>query len=105
MSNLEPKDNQLVVLDGDGNEILCEILFTFQSERTGKNFVVFYRVEELNNDDDTLELSAAIYQEGEDGETGELIEIEDDEDWNEVEDAINDFDEHYSEELNSEDEE
>ncbi len=104
MSKLEPKDNQLVVVDGEGNEILCEILFTFQSEKSGKNFVVFYRVEDLGSEDDTLELSAAIYQEGEEGDTGELIEIEDDDDWNEVEDAINDFDEHYSEQLDSEEE-
>lgn len=104
MSNLEPKDNQLVVIDGEGNEILCEILFTFQSERTGKKFVIFYHVEDLNNDEDDLELSAAIYQENAEGDTGELIEIEDDLDWNEVEDAINDFDQHYSEELSSEEE-
>lgn len=103
MSKLEPKDNQLVVVDGDGNETLCEILFTFQSERTNKNFVVFYRVEDLNNEEEDLELNAAIYQEG-DGEIGELIAIEDDEDWNEVEDAINDYDQHYSEEIGGEEE-
>lgn len=104
MSTLEPKENQLVVLDGDGNEILCEILFTFQSERTGKNFVIFYRVEDLNNEDDGLDLSAAIYVENENDSTGELIEIVDDEDWNEVEDAISDFENQYSEELSSEEE-
>lgn len=104
MSTLEPKENQLVVLDGDGNEILCEILFTFQSERTGKNFVIFYRVEDLNNEDDGLDLSAAIYVENENDSTGELIEIVDDEDWNEVEDAISDFENQYSDELNSEEE-
>lgn len=104
MSKLEPKENQLVVVDGDGNEILCEILFTFQSERTGKNFVIFYRVEDLSTDDEGLDLSAAIYVENENDSTGELIEIEDDEDWNEVEDAINDFEQRYGEELGSEEE-
>lgn len=104
MSKLEPKENQLVVVDGDGNEILCEILFTFQSERTGKNFVIFYRVEDLSTDDEGLDLSAAIYVEAENDSTGELIEIEDDEDWNEVEDAINDFEQRYGEELGSEEE-
>ena len=37
----ELKENQLTVIDENGNETLCQILFTFQSEKTGKKFVVF----------------------------------------------------------------
>ena len=90
----ELKENQLTVIDENGNETLCQILFTFQSESTGKKFVIFYPLTELENEDDHIELSAALYTEGEDG-AGELSEITEESDWDEVEDAIAQFEEHY----------
>lgn len=95
MSELQPKDNQLVIVDDEGNENLCEILFTFESERFNKKYVVFYPVDSLEDENETLELSAAAYIEHEDG-TGELLQIEEDAEWEEVEQAIADFDQHYS---------
>ena len=38
---VELKSNQLLIKDGDGQETLCEIIFTFDSEATGKKYVVF----------------------------------------------------------------
>lgn len=96
MSELQPKENQLIIVDDEGNENLCEILFTFESERFNKKYVVFYAVADNNDDDDEmLELSAAEYVEQEDG-MGELLAIEDDQEWEEVEQAIADFEKHYS---------
>ena len=37
----ELRENELTVIDENGNETLCQILFTFQSEKTGKKFVIF----------------------------------------------------------------
>ena len=90
----ELKENQLTVIDENGNETLCQILFTFQSETTGKKFVIFYPLTELENEDDHIELSAALYVEGENG-TGELSEITEESDWDEVEDAIGQFEEQF----------
>ena len=89
----ELRENTLTVIDEEGNETLCQILFTFTSEASGKNFVIFYPVEALNNDEESIELSAAIYIPGENGE-GQLSEITEEEDWQEVEDAIQDYEEH-----------
>ena len=83
----ELKENQLTVIDENGNETLCQILFTFESETTGKKFVVFYPLANLEDDDDQIELSAAMYTEGADG-NGELHEITEESDWEEVENAI-----------------
>lgn len=91
----ELKENQLTVIDENGNETLCQILFTFESETTGKKFVVFYPLADLENDDDQIELSAAMYTEGADG-NGELHEITEESDWEEVENAIEEFDRTYS---------
>lgn len=92
----ELRENELTVIDENGNETLCQILFTFQSEKTGKKFVIFYPISELESEGNSIELSAAQYVEGNDG-NGELIEITEDSDWDEVEDAIQQFEEHYGE--------
>lgn len=79
------KDNQLIIIDEEGNEILCEILFTFDSEATGKKYVIFQAV-----DDESGEVGAASYIEKDNGE-GELEPIETEEEWELIQDALNDF--------------
>ena len=79
MNNQNPIDGQLTIIDSEGNEKLCQILFTLESEEFGKKYVVFYEVSELNdvdNDEDEIPLMAASYVETEDG-SGELSEIAD----------------------------
>jgi len=43
------KDNKLTFIDENGNEVLCEILFTFESEEFGKNYVLFYPVSQADS--------------------------------------------------------
>lgn len=79
------KDNQLIIIDDEGNEIVCEIIFTFDSEATGKKYVIFQAV-----DDESGEVGAASYIEKDNGE-GELEPIETEEEWELIQDALNDF--------------
>ncbi len=79
------KDNQLIIIDEEGNEIVCEIIFTFDSEATGKKYVIFQAV-----DDESGEVGAASYIEKDNGE-GELEPIETEEEWELIQDALNDF--------------
>jgi len=72
-------DNKLVYLDDDGNEVLCEILFTFDSKEFSKSYVLFYPVGDEGADE--VEVMAASYTPLEDGSMGELNEIETDEEW------------------------
>ena len=93
MHNQNPIDGQLTIIDSEGNEKLCQILFTLESEEFGKKYVVFYEVSELNdvdNDEDEIPLMAASYVETEDG-SGELSEIETDEEWEYIQSAVSDF--------------
>lgn len=83
------KDNKLVYIDEKGNEILCEILFTFDSEEFKKSYVLFYPVGEENEDE--VEVMAASYTPLEDGSVGELNEIETDDEWNLIEDTLDSF--------------
>lgn len=83
-------ENRLTYVDENGNEILCEVLFTFESEEFNKNYVVFYEVGQ--DDEEGIEVMAASYVPTEDG-IGELSAIETDEEWELVEEVLQQFDE------------
>lgn len=72
------KDNQMVVTNANGDESVCEILFTH--EHNGKNYVVFEFL-------DSHEVSAAIYTAGASDDEGTFSDIETDQEW-EMLDAV-----------------
>jgi uncharacterized protein YrzB (UPF0473 family) len=97
-NKINPIEGQLTIIDAEGNERLCQILFTLESEEFGKKYVVFYPIEQLEGEDDEqIQLMAASYTEGEDG-NGELQEIETEEEWALIEDAVAEFEESMAEE-------
>ena len=84
-------DKQLVVTDEEGNEVLFEILFTYEHPERKKKYVFVYEK------DNPEEVMAFEYT-----DAGELLEIESDEEYEEVEEVFNAFNE---EEDGEEDEE
>ncbi|HEY8396014.1 MAG TPA: DUF1292 domain-containing protein [Bacilli bacterium] len=94
------KENRLTFIDEDGNEVLCEILFTFESKEFNKNYVLFYPV---GSDEDEIEVMAASYVPAEDGE-GELMPIETAEEWQMIEEVLDQFSEEELDEEAEEDE-
>lgn len=99
MENQLEKQNQLVLVDDDGNEVLCNILFTFDSDEFGKSYVLFSPVSSEENEDGEVEVAAAAYVPQEDGTVGELIPIETDEEWELVESVLAQFDEEEDDEC------
>jgi len=92
--------NRLTITNEEGQEIECEILFTFNSEEYEKNYVVFSPMgEEYIDEDGYPELHAASYIPNEDGE-GVLTSIEDDAEWDMIEEVIASFLEGEEEEGN-----
>ena len=47
MSNQNPIDGQLTIIDAEGNEKLCQILFTLDSEEFKKNMLYFMKFQRL----------------------------------------------------------
>lgn len=47
------------VFDEDGNEIECEVLFIFESEETGKNYIVY--TDNTQDDDGSTKVFASTY--------------------------------------------
>ncbi len=84
------KENKLVYVDDQGNEVLCQILFTFDSDVFKKSYVLFTP---MDNQGDEIEVFAASYKPLEDGSVGELSEIENEAEWKLVEEALNSFSE------------
>ncbi|MDD3383184.1 MAG: DUF1292 domain-containing protein [Bacilli bacterium] len=86
------EDNKLIVIDEKGNEIEMEILFTFDDDNRKKKYVIYF-----NPNDKEENLYASIYD-----DEGHLYPIEEDEEWDMVEEVIGTFmDENSSdEELN-----
>ena len=97
MSEIKPLDQQLTIIDEEGNEILCQILFTFESEEFKKNYVLFYPLDD-SDDEENVTVMAASYVEGENG-IGELQEIETDEEWDLIEDVLGQYEEQFADEC------
>ena len=72
-------DNKIVITNDDGEQVECEILFTYKHEPTGKNYVVLYPVSQAEDDSvEEMDLYAYSFIENEAGE-GELFALEEDE--------------------------
>lgn len=82
-------NDQITIVDENGQEQHFEILFTFESEDFNKSYVLLYPKGTLG--DDEVELQAFAYVEDENGEEGILQAIETDEEWDMVEEVLNTF--------------
>ncbi len=71
----------MYVEDANGKEVAMEILFTFDNDQTGKQYVVF---KDPNNEDG--EVFASCYD-----DEGNLTPIETDEEWSMVEEVLGAF--------------
>ena len=72
-------ENQMVVTDAEGKEHLMNILFTYDNEERKASYVFFYDSEDPNEDVIVMRYT----------EDGELEPIEDDEEYDEVEEVYN----------------
>ncbi|MET3700006.1 uncharacterized protein YrzB (UPF0473 family) [Bacillus oleivorans] len=85
------EEKHITVYDEEGNEQLCEVLFTFESEEFGKSYVLYYPVgaDEGEDDEEEIEIMASSFTPGEEG--GELQPIETDEEWDMIEEMLETF--------------
>ena len=72
-------ENQMVVTDNEGKEHLMNILFTYDNEERKASYVFFYDSEDPNEDVIVMRYT----------KDGELEPIEDDEEYDEVEEVYN----------------
>ena len=73
--------NTFTVLDEKGKEVTCEVLFTFESEETNKNYIVY--TDNTTDDEGNIRVYASIFNP--EAESTELIPIESEREWKIVE--------------------
>ncbi|WP_080844792.1 DUF1292 domain-containing protein [Cytobacillus gottheilii] len=83
-------EKNITVVDEEGNEQLCEVLFTFNSDEFGKSYVLYYPIGE-EDDEEEIEIHASAFIPSDDYTDGELQPIETDEEWDLIEEMLNTF--------------
>ncbi len=53
------KKNTFTMIDQEGNEIVYDVLFTFESEETGKNYIVY--TDQSKDENGNIQVYASIY--------------------------------------------
>lgn len=73
--------NKIQVIDDNGNEIEFEVLFTFESDESGKKYVLYY-----NPEDENPQVFSSIYD-----DEGHLYPVETPDEWDMIEEVFNSF--------------
>ena len=73
--------NTFTVINEKGEEVTCEVLFTFDSEETKKSYIVY--TDNTTDDDGNVRVYASVYKP--EDENPELIPIESEREWKIVE--------------------
>ncbi len=92
--------NTFTVLGEDGKEIVCHVLFTFESDETGKNYIVY--TDNSKDDKGNIQVFASIYDPN-DQET-KLEPIETEKEWKIIETILNTLQEEMNNQKNDNDE-
>ncbi|HHW69448.1 MAG TPA: DUF1292 domain-containing protein [Tenericutes bacterium] len=75
------------VIDNEGKEVECEVLFTFESEETNKNYMVY--TDNTIDEEGNTRVYASIYNPEE--EEPKLIPIETDKEWKIIETILDEL--------------
>ncbi|CAK8053602.1 DUF1292 domain-containing protein [Eupransor demetentiae] len=91
MTDKNPQIDKITLVDESGDEALYEVLFTFHSEEYDKDYILL--VPDGVEEDEQVDVQAYIFHPNEDGEAKEedLLPIEDDREWDMVEEVLNTF--------------
>jgi uncharacterized protein YrzB (UPF0473 family) len=94
----EEKKNTFQVINDEGKEVTCEVLFTFDSDETKKSYIAYTdnTLDEVGN----IKVYASIYDKT--GETKELLPIESDKEWQIIENIFSKLQDKVSEEEKGE---
>ncbi len=78
---MENEKMTFTIIDDDGEKLECETLFTFESDETGKSYIVY--TDNTEDEEGNIKAYAAIYNQ--DKEDGILQPIETEEEWEIIE--------------------
>ncbi|MDD3048825.1 MAG: DUF1292 domain-containing protein [Bacilli bacterium] len=80
----EKKETTFKIFNDEGKEIECEVLFTFESDETHKNYIIY--TDNTLDEDGNTKVYASIFDPNEEPTT--LKPIETDKEWNIIENIL-----------------
>ena len=95
------KKNTFSMLDENGNEIIYDVLFTFESEETNKNYIVY--TDNTKDETGNIEVYASIYDPNDPHSKLEAITTE--KEWKVIETILDTLQEEVRNKKNKEDNE
>ena len=98
MVNME--NNTFKVINNDGVEVTCDILFTFDSEETKKSYIVY--TDNSKDAEGNVQVFASIYDPKQ--ENPKLEPIESDQEWKIIETILNTLQEEIKKKVDNESE-
>ena len=82
--NEQAEKNIFTVVDEEGKEIECEVLFTFDSKETGKSYIAY--TDHSTDEGGNIQVFASIFDPNE--EDGKLEPIESEKEWKIIESIL-----------------
>ena len=92
------KKNSFSMIDENGNEVIYDVLFTFESDETKKNYIVY--TDNHKDENGNIEVYASIYYP--DDSTGKLEAIKTDKEWKVIETILTSLQEEMKNKKNTE---
>ena len=86
------------VVNDEGKEIECEVLFTFESDETKKNYIVY--TDNTLDEEGNTKVYASIYDPEDKNEETKLIPIESDKEWKIIETILDELQKEATKEEN-----
>lgn len=86
------KDNTFTVINDNGEEVQCEILFTYNDERTGKDYIAY--TDNTMDKEGNTKVYASIFNPEEENPT--LLPIETDKEWEIIEAILDSLTDDYA---------
>lgn len=90
------KKNTFSMLDENGNEVVYDVLFTFKSEETDKDYIVY--TDNTKDEDGNIEVYASIYYP--DDPQSKLEAIQTEKEWKVIETILDTLQEEFNKKNN-----
>ena len=84
-NELKQEENTFKVINDRGEEIMCDILFTFDSEETKKSYIVY--TDNSKDESGNIQVYASIYDPNQEDQKLEPITTE--QEWKDIETILN----------------
>lgn len=86
---INPNENTFTVINDEGKEVVCDILFTFDYADTGKSYIV-YTDNSRDVTDGNIQVFASIFSETDNG-NHILLPIQTDKEWRVIETILDEL--------------